>query len=148
MIVDLIKTTVESMDQVSGLDWIFLDAELYELNENQGYNTAGQPVAFLIHPITAKNEINDFSGGLQKEFKIEIMLIQASSLADKQPDRNLTMGRMYTAEKEFIKRLLLNTGIEEITNSDSEEIYNAFDNNFDGLLIHATIKANPEIYCG
>lgn len=147
MIVDIIKTIVESMSAVGGNAWIFFDAELYELNYSDGSEVAAQPFGFLIHPVLVRDKVNNLDGSLESTASLELYLLQSSKLADTQQQRNPTLATMYDAKAEFIKRLLMNDGVQQITASDSEEVYNVFDNNFDGLLLHVSAKLEPEIFC-
>jgi len=147
MIVDLVQSVINSMTAVGGQAWLFFDAELYELNYNQGHTVEAKPFAFLIHPVIVTDKVHAFDGSLESFAKIELYLLQATNFAALQVDRNPVLANMYAAKAEFIKRLLMSDDVQEITGSDSEEVANVFNNNFDGLLLHVTAKLEPELYC-
>jgi hypothetical protein len=105
-------------------------------------------VALLLHPIRSKNVTSRLSGKTEKIHLITIQLMQASKLADKQVDRNQILTAMYAAEPELLKKLMLHSSVAEADlTSETEEIFNYYDNNFDGLEIVITVKFIPETYC-
>lgn len=145
MIVDIVKTVSDSMAAISGKTWLFSDGELYELNEDGGSEYLLSPFFMLVHPIIAKDVVGKYTD--HEVFSLKIFLLQQSNLADKQLSRNVIMARMYTAKTEMKAKFNLQAEVDEVVGLVSEEVFNAFDNNFDGLECDITIKFNPAAFC-
>lgn len=145
MIVDIVKSVSDSMTAISGQPWLFSDGELYELDESEGAANLLKPFFMLVHPIIAKENIGSFVDTTSLNFKI--FLLQQSNLADKQSSRNVIMGRMYDAKQEMKTKFSQLSTVDEVLGLISEEVFNAFDNNFDGLECDITIKFNPSAFC-
>lgn len=133
------------MAAISGKSWLFSDGELYELNEDGGSEYLLRPFFMLVHPIIAKDVIGRFSDSTV--FSLKIFLLQQSNLSDKQLTRNVIMARMYQAKDEMKALFNAQAEVDEVAGMVSEEVYNAFDNNFDGLECDVTIKFNPAAFC-
>ena len=145
MIVDLIKSVSDSMTPSNSLSWLFSDGELYELNEDGGAENFLRPFFMLVHPVVAKDEFGTYVD--VTTFTLKIFLLQQSNLADKQSARNVILARMYSAKNELKAKLNALAEVDQVVGFVSQEVFNAFDNNFDGLELDVAIKFNPSAFC-
>lgn len=134
-IITQIKSIVESLfantvDDTDGY-FKFFDGENYELNYN---DNSSWPCVYLVHPITSTDTESNF-GIWQSTFQFQLAILYKSKLSDKQDDRQPNVDKAYITKLAIIKSIAALSGFDGWQIAPrSEEIYNAFDVNADGLL--------------